>query len=320
MAAYGRRRRRGPSVRGALLLAVLCLLLLPRRGLAAGDLPAFSNYVVDEAGVVPDDVEQQVDASLGAYQKRSGNQVAVAVVRTTGGRAIEEYSLALATTWGVGQQGKDNGVLIVIASADRRVRIEVGRGLQSVLPNQRAAGIVNDGLVQRLGRGDVGGAVIFATEAIRRALGDVAVAAQPSVTATVAPPVPVAPVQPGPRPAPYPSGFDRTQPVGGGGSSSDTITRDSGFPGWIFLAVPVFVVLGLVTSVGTSRRSGYRSSGPMFWGQGLGHGGGWGGGSSAGSSGSWSGSGGDGGGGGSGGGFSGGGGGGFDGGGASGSW
>ena len=200
-----RARTRG----GAIVLAWLCLLLLPRPASAAGELPAFTNFVVDEVGVVPDEVERQVNASLSDYQRRSGNQMAVAVVRSTGGRAIEEYSLALANSWGVGQQGRNNGVLVVIAYEDRRVRIEVGRGLQGVLTNERAAGIVNDGLVQRLGSGDVGGAVVFATDTIRRSLGDTAVVAAPATAASVAAPAPVAPalqpVQGYPRPqtSPY---------------------------------------------------------------------------------------------------------------------
>jgi uncharacterized protein len=316
-AVLARAKRAG----GGLALSLLVLVLLPRAAAAAGELPAFTNYVVDEAGLVPDEVERQVDVSLGAYEQRSGNQLAVAVVRSTGGRAIEEYSLALANSWAVGQRGKNNGVLVVIAIEDRRVRIEVGGGLQAVLTNDKAAGIVNDGMVQRLRSGDVGGAVVFATETIRRSLGDTPVAAPPTAAASVPTPAPIGapavpPVQgyPGPQTSPYSPQYD-----GGRGMPG----HDDGFPGWIFLAIPVIGLIGIVASLGRSQRSGYHGGGPMFWGQGAG----WAGsrhrdswfGSSGSSFGSSFGSG-SGGGGGDGGGFSGGGGGSFDGGGASGSW
>jgi uncharacterized protein len=134
--------------------------------------PAFTAPVVDAADVVPDDVERSVSAELLAYQQRSGNQIAVAVVDTTGDAALEDYSIDLARRWGVGTKGKDNGVLLLIAYDDRKMRIEVGRGLEGDLTDLEAGEIIRDQLRPRLQAGDVGGAVEAGTTAIRAALGD----------------------------------------------------------------------------------------------------------------------------------------------------
>ncbi|MDP9389787.1 MAG: TPM domain-containing protein, partial [Actinomycetota bacterium] len=160
------------------MLAVLAGLVVlagaagPGSVRAAQDVPAFTSLVVDAAGVVPDDVEAQVRAGLTDYQARSGNQVAVAVVRTTGGRSLEDYSIDLARAWGVGERGSDNGVLLLIAFADRRLRIEVGRGLEGQLTDLESGRIVRQRMLPLLRAGDVGGAVAQGTQAIRQALGD----------------------------------------------------------------------------------------------------------------------------------------------------
>lgn len=121
---------------------------------------------------MPDDVEGQLNQALRDYEARTSNQVAVAVVRTTGDRSIEEYSLDLARTWGIGTEDSDNGVLLLIAHDQRRLRIEVGLGLEGVLPDTEAQRIIDTHIVPLLQRGDVGAAVVAGTTAIRGALGD----------------------------------------------------------------------------------------------------------------------------------------------------
>ena len=116
--------------------------LLPTVALGQDGFPDFTAPVVDQARVVPDDVEQRVGAGLQDYQRRSGNQVAVAVVRTTGRRSLEDYSIDLAREWGVGTKDKDNGVLLLIAYDDRKLRIEVGRGLEGTLTDLESGRII----------------------------------------------------------------------------------------------------------------------------------------------------------------------------------
>jgi uncharacterized protein len=208
---------------------------------AATKFPAFTAPVVDQAGVVPDATEQQVDAALNAYQASSGNQIAVAVVKTTGSQSLEDYSIDLARKWGVGQVGKDNGVLLLIAYDDHKVRIEVGSGLEGQLTDLQAGRIISDQIVPRMRAGDPGGAVVAATAEIRRALGDTTVGAP-------APPPPT----PSERPAP------------------------GGFALLGFLLPVLFTLLAFGLVGGRRRRRGFFGF-PIFWGGGWGAGG-WGGG------------------------------------------
>lgn len=245
-----RQRRLGNGPRlVACLVALVTLVSWSGAAPAAAQegFPEFSSLVVDAAGVVPDDVEQQVRSALSDYQARSGRQVAVAVVRTTGGRSIEDYTIDLARRWGVGEKGRDDGVLVLIASADRRLRIEVGRGLEGELTDLESGRIVRDRMVPLLRRGDFGGAVAQGTQAVRRALGDTEV---------------------GPLPA-----VPREEPQGGG---------DAGTPWGILGLLPMVAMVALASR---RRRSGWGFGGPIIWGGGFGGGGFGGGGFGGGSSG-----------------------------------
>lgn len=216
----------------------LALLL----ALATQTLPPFSAPVVDAAKVVPDGVERSVGASLLDYQARTGSQIAIAVVKTTGRQSIEDYSIDLARKWGVGQKGKDNGVLLVIAYEDRGLRIEVGRGLEGELTDLESGRIIRDRLVPLLRRGDVGAAVSEGALAIRAALGDPQAA------------LPPAPAEQEPS---------------------------SGSPGWLGGLVGILFPLGLLGLVAAARRGRRRGLGgvaPVFWGGGWGGGSGGGGG------------------------------------------
>jgi len=171
--------------------AAVALLLV-----AATSFPKFTAPVVDAAGVVPDDVEQQVNAALNDYQQRSGNQIAVAVVKTTGSKSLEDYSIDLARNWGVGQKGKDNGVLLLIATEDRKARLEVGRGLEGTVTDLQAGRIIDEQVVPHMRDGDPGGAIVSGTEAIRSALGDTTVSEPPPAVAAPQPTGSPAPVSP----------------------------------------------------------------------------------------------------------------------------
>ena len=221
----------------AVLASVGGLVVLGSRispALGAEDFPAFSAPVVDQADVVPDADERRVSAALEDYRRRSGNQVAVAVVKTTDKRSIEDYSIDLARRWGVGSKDKDNGVLLVIAYEDRKLRIEVGRGLEGSLTDLESGRIIRERLIPLLRRNDVAGAVSQGTDAIRQDLGDTQVGALP----------------------PVPSD---------GGSSSE---GDS--PLWLVLPLGLGLMgAGLFASRGRGRHRGH-AGGPILWGGGWG--------------------------------------------------
>lgn len=108
-----------------------------------------SLYVKDDAGVLNVEQKDDLDEMLKKYDKETGNQIAVLLIRTTGDESIEKYSYRVATAWGVGQKGKDNGILITIATEDRKDRIEVGKGLESEVTDSRAGRILRTREVTR---------------------------------------------------------------------------------------------------------------------------------------------------------------------------
>ncbi len=174
-------RRLAALVVLATCLAVAVLAAGPVGAASSSSFPRFTAPVVDAADVVPEDVEQQVDAELLDFQQRTGIQLAVAVIDTTGDASLEDYSIDLARRWAVGEKGKDNGVLLLIAMGDHKVRIEVGRGLEGDLTDLESGRIIRDVIIPTLRSGDVGTAVESGTQAIRSTLGD-ADASAPLVT------------------------------------------------------------------------------------------------------------------------------------------
>jgi uncharacterized protein len=167
-----------------LAVFVMALLALAAPAGAKEKIPGFSAPVVDAANVVPVDVERRVDAELVDFKQRTGKQIAIALVDTTGNQSLEDYTIDLARAWGVGTKDKDNGVLLLIAVQDRKVRIEVGSGHEGELTDVESKHIIDDALIPRLRQGDYGGAAEVGAQELRRALGDDVAAAPP---ATVAP-------------------------------------------------------------------------------------------------------------------------------------
>jgi uncharacterized protein len=113
----------------------------------AANLPALTGRVVDSAGLLTPAEEASFTAELAALEQRTSDQLVVVTTRTFGGRSINQYGLALGNSWHIGQRGKDNGVLLIVAPNQRQVRIEVGYGLQAILTNARAQRIVDDAIL-----------------------------------------------------------------------------------------------------------------------------------------------------------------------------
>ena len=115
----------------ALFIFFLCLCSIAD----AQGLPAPQRYVEDKAGIVSDAVENGLNGYLQELEQKTGAQMIVLTINTTGDIPIETYAIELATKWKLGQEGKDNGALVVIAKDDRSYRIEVGYGLEGILPD-----------------------------------------------------------------------------------------------------------------------------------------------------------------------------------------
>ena len=281
-------------LRAALLLVVACTGL----GTASAQtFPKFTGSVVDAANVIPDAQEAALTTRLQDLQKSTGNQLVVATIPSLEGYPIEDYGYRLLRSWGVGLKDVNNGAILIVAPTDRKVRIEVGYGLEPVLTDAFSSVIVNQQILPRFKAGDMPGGIVAGANAVADQLALPDAEARAKVTAAAAE-------------------YDkthRTQARGGGGVPFGLI-----FWG-IVLAVIIVPMIGR-RARGRQYRGGGGSNWPIvLWsvaneiGRSRG-GGGWGGG------GGWSGGGDSGGGGWMGGGFTGGGGGSAGGGGASGSW
>lgn len=101
----------------------------------AQELPVPQKYVEDNANIMSDPVEQKLNGYLQELEQKTGAQMIVLTINTTGDIPIDTYAIELATRWKLGQKGKNNGVLVVIAKNDRAYRVEVGYGLEGILPD-----------------------------------------------------------------------------------------------------------------------------------------------------------------------------------------
>ena len=172
--------------RAALLVA---LLVVAAAAAAAGPpVPATPpNYVVDLAGVVDDAVEARTNGLLRELEQTTTAQVVVLTLPTLEGESLEAFSIDLAhNRWKLGQKGKDNGVLLTLALQERKYRIEVGYGLESVLPDSLVGSLGRAVLVPAFRAGDYGGGIAaLAGELATR------IASASGVALSAAPPVAV---------------------------------------------------------------------------------------------------------------------------------
>ncbi len=98
---------------------------------------------MDEAGILDAAEEARLSAKLAALEERSGHQLVVATVSSLQGKSVEAYSLCLANHWGVGRADVDDGVILLVAPVERKVRIEVGYGLEAALTDAEAKTILD---------------------------------------------------------------------------------------------------------------------------------------------------------------------------------
>ncbi|MGY3884770.1 TPM domain-containing protein [Aeromonas aquatica] len=147
-----------------------CLLLWTAALHAAPSFPALSGRVVDQANLMSRTQAHQLTQQLAAFEKRSGIQLVVVSIDTLAGETIEEYGYQLGRHWGIGQKDKNNGVLLLIAQDERKVRIEVGYGLEGALPDAIAANIIQTRILPAFKRGDMVAGIVAGSQGIMQAL------------------------------------------------------------------------------------------------------------------------------------------------------
>ena len=157
----------------ALLIAALFLAGCDARAVApsgteanAFEGPALTGRVVDRAGILSQAAERELDAASAGLERRRTDQFVVVTLPSLKGRTIEQTGLMLGRGWGIGQKSKDNGVLLIVAPQERKVRIEVGYGLEPYITNQEASAIIEKTILPRFRSSDLEQGTLAGAQAI----------------------------------------------------------------------------------------------------------------------------------------------------------
>lgn len=260
-----------------ILLGISCFIIfLPRASLAVQ--PAIPDrpprYVVDLAGIIQDEAEMRLNGYLQELEQKTTAQMVILTVTSLEGEPLEDFSIHVAhDVWRLGQAGKDNGVLLLVAAADRKYRLEIGYGLEGTLPDSRVGSIGRDYLVPYFRKGDYSSGITMASLAV---ISEIAADAGVQISG-----------MPRPGTSPYAAG----RGVRGKPSIAGVILSLLFFIGLIYLFIRhprLLLFLFMMNMLGGGRRSGWSGGGGFggggFGGFGGGGGGGFGGG---GASGGW---------------------------------
>jgi uncharacterized protein len=153
-------RHLGASVAGLLMLSLVSFAAF------ALDFPPLSGRVVDQAGILTDTVRNAIAAKSKALEDRSTDQLVVATVSSLQNNSIEMYANGLFRSWRLGQAGKNNGVLLLVAPNERKVRIEVGYGLENTLADDLCARILREIVLPRFRAQDFAGGIAGGVDGI----------------------------------------------------------------------------------------------------------------------------------------------------------
>jgi len=155
-----------PARVGVIMLALLAALCLFAGNAAAQQFPKLTGRVVDEAHLLsPADV-QDLTARLEALETKSSRQLVVATVPSLGGYEIEDYGYRLGRAWGIGQKEANNGAILLVAPNERKVRVEVGYGLEPILTDAFSNRVIDEIIVPQFKAGDMPGGIKAGTDAL----------------------------------------------------------------------------------------------------------------------------------------------------------
>jgi len=190
-------------------------------------IPRLEARVTDRTGTLDAGNRQRLEILLEGIERDRGAQVAVLLLPTTQPETIEQFGIRLAEAWKIGHKGADNGVIVIVAKNDRKMRIEVGYGLEGAIPDAVAKRIIAERMAPRFKQGDFAGGLIDAAEAIEQAIAGPAAGSAPP-----------APVETSP-------GIPMVSPDGMGGEHPDWMT-------WLFLLVVGAGILRLILGMAGS--------------------------------------------------------------------
>jgi uncharacterized protein len=147
----------------ALAMAVMLFFASPA---AAQTFPKLTGRVVDQAGLLTPAQVVDITSKSEALEQASGRQFVVATVNSLEGRTIEDYGYRLGRAWGIGQEEKDDGVILLVAPNERKVRIETGYGARVFLTDAVSSVIIREAILPRFKAGDMGGGVVAGSDQI----------------------------------------------------------------------------------------------------------------------------------------------------------
>lgn len=159
---------------GAAFLAALLLLAPWAAGAEDAGIPPFPELtgpVVDQAGLLPADAESALTQKLLDYDQSSGNQLVVVTVQTLDGYPIEYWGYKLGRHWGIGDKDKSTGAILIVDKDERKLRIEVGYGLEGTLTDALSDDIIRNTIVPEFKQGDYAGGISDGVDAILQVLG-----------------------------------------------------------------------------------------------------------------------------------------------------
>jgi len=133
------------------------------------DVPALRAHVNDYAGVLPADRSAALEAKLAAYEQRTGQQFALLTIDSLQGDAIEPFAIRVAEQWQLGNAKRDDGLVLIVVPKERKLRIEVGYGLEGNVPDAVAARVLREIITPAFQRGDYAGGIDAAFDALIRA-------------------------------------------------------------------------------------------------------------------------------------------------------
>ncbi len=156
-----RRTRVGARAAGpaAVLVAVALAMIFAAVAIAVPNYPELTGRIVDNANLLTAEDRTAIEAELTALEATSTDQIAVVTVPSLDGYPIEDYGIGIARKWQIGQKDKDNGIIVIVAPNERKVRIEVGRRLEPLMTDTMSKLIIENAILSKFRRGDFSGGI-----------------------------------------------------------------------------------------------------------------------------------------------------------------
>jgi uncharacterized protein len=168
---------RRPRYLHPLYLTIYCIFLIviaslvPRpsslvHSVHAAEVPALKGYINDYANMMSPTVRTKLTSELKEFERTDSTQIVILTIPSLEGQTIEDYSIKVAEAWRIGQKGRDNGIIFIIANQEKKMRIEVGRGLEGRLTDLTAGRILDLVVKPRFKRGDFNGGIVAGVAAL----------------------------------------------------------------------------------------------------------------------------------------------------------